>query len=153
MLIDTAKRAVTVRFRFLAFAFVVVIGLAAFLITNILQNNPMPFIIAGVFVLAAYAYIHIRKFNYLYFSFQNNQIIFRYYNLIPTTLDHHSIEFPVREFVKFEIKTCFFGLRDDIIFYRKTRAGIAKYPPVSLSLFTKDEKNAIIDLLEKLSSQ
>jgi hypothetical protein len=68
--------------------------------------------------------------------------------LQPLLYGNYSIEIPKSQFIKYEIKKKYFGLRTSIVLYQKTDKGLSKYPPVSLATLDKSEKR---DLLENLS--
>lgn len=149
MIIDTQKRALAIRFRFLVISFASLVSFTGFLISGLLQKYALVFTLIGSGLLVAYVFIHLKKFNYLYFKDEGGIILFRYYNLIPTTLSHNSIEIPKHELAGFEIRKAGLGLREDLVFRRKTKAGLASYPAVSLSTFSQEEKAAITESLNR----
>lgn len=61
-----------------------------------------------------------------------------------------TFEIPVKEYNKFEIRTYLYGLREDIILFRKIKKGIAKYPPLSLTALTRKQRNQFISMLKSI---
>lgn len=129
-------------------------GLIIFVILMIFTDLvPLPekfiYVLIGI-VLLGYLWVFMKKYEYIEYSDENNKIIFRYFKLIPTALDHRSIEIPQKFFLKYQLQKSFLGLREDIILIVKTRDGISKYPPVSLSILNDAQRQAILDSLNRI---
>jgi len=150
MNINTKDRSTKIRYRFLAIAFLTIGLLAFLLLSDFVKQREAPI---GVIILAVIIYLYYMFKRYMYFSFddESEKISIRYFNLIPTAMDHHAIEIPKRSLVNYEIKKSFFGLREEIILVQKLKNGIAKYPPISISILNDIEKRALSNSLSSLS--
>ena len=149
MKIVTKDRATSVKLRFLIFAFLTIALIAFLFLTDYVKQIEVPI---AVVVNAVFIYIYYFLKRYMYFSYNDEEgkIVLRYFNLIPSTLDHHSIEISKRNLVSFEIKNSMFNLRKELIITQKTKNGIAKYPPVSISLLNDEEKFLLSESLSEI---
>lgn len=154
MIIENKKRTLDVRKRRFLFGIllatvVVLIAYLDFFDDKIVGLTRYAFIAicVGIF-LGYYLWGLILDYNYCYFNDLGSKIVFKYYSLAPLSKQHHSIEIEKHHFQKYTVKTAFFGLRNHLILYQKASGGIAKYPPISLGLFTEEERNRIIKSLE-----
>ncbi len=147
--LNTKRRATKIRFRFLAFAFLTVALVATLIFTIDFEKHKL--VVFGVIGMAILIYVVYGLKRFMYFSYNDDsdKIIVRYFNLIPSTLDHHSIEIPKRSFVSYEVKRSRLNLRDELILVQKTKNGIAKYPPVSITILNNSEKRALKESLSK----
>ncbi|MBI4648214.1 MAG: hypothetical protein HY738_16930 [Bacteroidia bacterium] len=109
-------------------------------------------ILAGIYLLIN-IYILQLKLNYIYYCDEGTMLILRYFSLRMYSRERNSIEIPKKEFKHFELIESFFGHRKEIILFRKTAKGIAKYPPVSITSLNKTEKKQIIDSLSNFSQK
>lgn len=106
-------------------------------------------------ILIAIVYILLNLNNYLkrpYFVSYNDQgemIVLRYYPLSLFTSQKHSIEIPKKQLLKFELQTFYFGSQQMIVLYQHFRNKVAKYPPISLSAVDKQDRERIIQSLNK----
>jgi hypothetical protein len=92
-----------------------------------------------------------KGYNYIFFNPDGSKIILRYMPLQPFLYGNYSVEIPKQEFVKYEVKTSYFGLRTSIILYQKTERGLSKYRPISLASLKKSERRDMLEVLERLS--
>ena len=46
-------------------------------------------------------------------------------------------------FAKYDIVTGFFNQKDSLVLYQKTPKGVAKYPPIPLTLLNKKQKTEL----------
>jgi hypothetical protein len=87
------------------------------------------------------------NYQYVYFSDDGENIVFRYFNAGITGGKKNSVEINKKTFSGYKVEKKHFGLSQSIILYTQIRQGIAKYPPIHISALTKAEKNKIISLL------
>ena len=108
--------------------------------------------VSSVFLLLFFWYQYQMKYTYFYFSNNGKNLTFRYYSLQIIAGKPKTIEISRMNFVKYEIVTEFFDKRDSLVLYQKTPKGIAKYPPISLSLLTKRQKTELKRALFAMTS-
>ncbi len=90
-------------------------------------------------------------FNYLYISFENEMLVIKYFSVSPVSGKHKMIEIPLQSLYKYEIETSIYGLRKDLILFRRTPKGIAKYPPVSITLLSDKDLAMLQKALSEVS--
>ena len=149
MIIDTKLEASTLRktkaFVLIVYAVMVVVTVAFFRI-----QPAFKFLICGILsaiFLIFYWYQYNMKYTYFYFSNNSNNFVFKFYSLQIFFGKPRTIEFPKKNFVKYEIITGFFGKRDSLVLYQKTPKGVAKYPPISLTVLNKKQKKELMSSL------
>lgn len=145
MTIDTRKRTIRIQLLKLFFLFLLVLFLVL-LYTTKLFAKPLWGIERNHYAIAAtivyviyYSLTYIRDLHYFYFSNNSSKIIIRYYSLKPLSSEQNSLEVNKSDFYKFEISKPYGGLRSYITIYQRTNKGIAKYPPVSISILNKKD--------------
>jgi hypothetical protein len=149
---NTRYKAQNIRNYFMTATFGLIIFLALMIFTSLV---PLPekyiYIFIGIGLLG-YVWVFLKKYQYIEFSDDNGKIIFRYFKLIPTALEHRSIEIPQRFFVKYQIESSLMGMREEIVFFVKTKDGISKYPPVSLSILSESQKQDLLESLDAITA-
>lgn len=145
MIIDTQKSTIRIQLRKLVFLLLLVLFLVLLYTTNYFYE-PVLGIERNYFAIAAtilyilyYTFSYLRDINYFYFNNNSSKMIIRYYSLKPLSSEQNSLEMNKQEFQKFEIKKSFGGLRKYLIIYQRTAKGIAKYPPISISILKKKD--------------
>jgi len=108
------------------------------------------FIIIATIIYILYV-IYINFVNYCYIEYRddNSKIILRYVSVRLFSDERNSIEFEKRNFVKYNIEASFFNLKKELVFFIKTPNGIAKYPSISLTGLTKNQKKLLVNSLDK----
>ena len=145
MVIDTKSEASTLRttkmFVIIVFALLVMVT-AALLTVDIVVK----LVICGalsVLFLTFYWYQYNMKYTYFYFSNNGKNLIFKFYSMQFFFGKPRTVEVAKINFEKYEIVTDFFGKRDSLVLFQKTPKGIAKYPPISLTLLSKKQKKEL----------
>jgi hypothetical protein len=108
---------------------VIVLVALIYVVVNILLSMKAPYFIA--------------------FSDHGEMILLRYYPLNLFNSKKHSIEIPKQQFVKYELKSFFFGRHQKIILYQHFRNRVVGYPPISLSALEKDDRDRMLASLQK----
>ena len=107
----------------------IVLVAVIYVLVNILLSMKVPYFIA--------------------FSDHGEMILLRYYPLNLFNSKKHSIEIPKQQFVKYELKSFFFGRHQKIILYQHFRNRVVGYPPISLSALEKDDRDRMLASLQK----
>ncbi len=117
---------------------------------KILGINKTLLIILLIGIYFGYIIIEmIRQPFYIFFTDEGDKLIFRYFSLSIFNRMKSSIEIPKNEFEKYDISKSAYGMKEKIIFFRKTKQGIAKYPPVSITALSKQEKEKLLNTLKR----
>jgi len=96
---------------------------------------------------------YFRNSNFLSFTSINQKITLKYYSLNSIIPKHKCIEIPHKSFTKYEEKKSLGGLKHEFIFYQRTKLGIAKYPPVSVNGFDRNNINKIKFILTSILTE
>lgn len=147
MVINNKDLSTKIRFGFMIAVLVYLVLIVLSVVLHWFKSYVFILSLSGLFVLAL-IYFFIRGYNYILFNSDGTKIILRHMPLQPLLYGNYSIEIPKSQFIKYEIKKKYFGLRTSIVLYQKTDKGLSKYPPVSIATLDKSEKR---DLLENLS--
>jgi len=145
MIIDTKEEALTFRntkaFAVIAFSVLIVVTVVFSPFDQMLKN-----IIYGalsVAFLVFYWFQYQMHYTYFYFSDNSKNLVFRFYSLRFFSGKPRSIEISKTSFLKYDIETSFFNKKDSLVLYQKTDKGVAKYPPISLTLLSKKQKTEL----------
>jgi len=145
MIIDTKEEALTLR----KTKIFVVIAVSVPIIVTVFFS-PFDQIIKSVIYgalsvafLGFYWYQYQMHYTYFYFSNNSKNLVFRFYSLRFFSGKPKTIEIPKTSFFKYDIVTSFFNKKDSLLLYQKTDKGVAKYPPISLSLLSKKQKTEL----------
>ena len=145
MVIDTKTEASTLR---KTITFVIIVYTLSVLITwrfVTLDVAVKSFVygILSLFFLIFFWFQYKLKYTYFYFSNNGSNLVFKFYSLQPFFGKARTIEIPKKNFMKSNIEASFFGKRDSLILFQKTPRGVAKYPPISLTLLNKKQKKEL----------
>ena len=108
-----------------------------------------------IVILISVVYLAINWINYLkrpYFVSYNDQsemLVVRYYPVSMFTSRKHSIEIPKQQFVKYELKPFLFKSQNYLILHQNFRGKVAAYPRISLSAMEKEDREKMLQSLEK----
>jgi hypothetical protein len=157
MIIDNEKRIIKNRIRKIILALISLCLSVFFAINegNIIKGKilglttgQLAIIIASAYFIYIIIIFYLEPF-YIFYSDENNNLIFRYYSTIKINPIKQVIDIPKNEFLYCKIKTDFSGIKKKIILYRKTKHGIAKYPALCLSFLSNKEINNLLASLSK----
>jgi hypothetical protein len=73
-----------------------------------------------------------------------------YYSVASTFRTYQSVEIPINQLKDFQINTKMWGLKKELILSVASKYGIADYPPISVTLLTRNQLAQIIHLLNKI---
>jgi hypothetical protein len=90
------------------------------------------------------------NYQYIYFSDEGENIVFRYFTAGIVGGRKNSIQISKNTFSGFRIDKKMGGLIQSITLLQKFREGIAKYPPVHISALSGEEREKIIRALNQL---
>ena len=154
MIIDTKEEALTLRntkaFIVIAFSVLIIVTVVFAPLDQMIKS-----IIYGalsVAFLIFYWFQYQMHYTYFYFSNNSKNLVFRFYSLRFFSVKPKTIEIPKSSFFKYDIVTSFFNKKDSLVLYQKTNKGVAKYPPISLTLLSKKQKTELKRALFSMTS-
>jgi len=89
----------------------------------------------------------VLNYQYIFFSDEGTAIIFRYYTTGLFAGKKNSVEIEKRTFSGFTLDKRFFGLMQSVTLYQKLKEGVAKYPPIYISVLKRVDKESILKSL------
>lgn len=92
-------------------------------------------------------YPMVLNYQYVYYSDEEDTIVFRYFNAGIAGGRKNSVEINKNSFAGYKIETKYFGLMRSITLFRQLREGVAKYPPIYISNLTSEEKIKVLNSL------
>ncbi len=95
----------------------------------------------------------ILNYQYVYYSDDGNNLVFRYFFAGITGGKKNSVEINKQTFSGFTLEKKFFGLNQSIILYQQLGEGKAKYPPIYISAMNREEKNKVIRSLKSFTPE
>ncbi|WP_421920681.1 hypothetical protein [Marinifilum sp.] len=152
MTINNQNRASWIKLSYYLLIFLFLATIVLLLYLNVNKPYQIIGIMSAVFLLIIVFSFHL-NFNFLIYKEGDDKIILRYYPLHPFHDNFKSIEIPKNLLAKFEIENKTFGLKPKLSLFQITDKGIAKYPPVCLSAFSKTERKQIIQSLSRISKE
>ncbi len=146
MILENRKTAIKVRLRTFVATVVFATIISIIYTTRILNSTVLGltkhqftifFALIYIFLLL---YSYFLNLNYIYYSDNGYSIIFKYYSLRIFSNRKNSIEIPKKDFIQYDFEKKIFNLKENLVLYQRIKTGVAKYPPISISSLTKEEK-------------
>jgi len=158
MIIDNRKTTIGVQLRKLLFIILLGITIVVFYYMYIFRDGLLG--ISGshwtIGLVCAYVLYYawgiVRNYHYFFYNDMGGKLVFRYYSLAPLSKRLNSVEIPKDRFYNFEVVKKMLGLRVYVVLYQKMPQGIAKYPPISISLISRrqrEEMQASLTMFQK----
>jgi hypothetical protein len=157
MIIDNRKAAIQHKFKmFIITLFfmtlIIIVALADVFDQPVAGVSKSNWIIGLIIIyLLVNFYYYIQDLNYLHVKVQHEKLIVRYISMRILTKRKKAVEIPLQSFVKYEITNSF--LKQNLYLYQKLKNRLAKYPPVSITSLTKEEKERLRRSLDKLTAK
>jgi hypothetical protein len=117
-----------------------------------LDNTVLAIFFAVAYVLYSF-YESFRNYNYIYFNNDSDRLILRFFSTGVFTKTKNSIEIPKKEFAGYKLNSFFMRYRESIVLFRKTSKGVAKYPSVSITALSNDQRSSLLDALDRLRAE
>jgi hypothetical protein len=76
-----------------------------------------------------------------------------YYSVASTMRNYQSIEIEFSQFAGFETVRKMKGLKKELVLSVNSKYGVADFPPVSLTLLTKEERKQVLRVLQQIINQ
>jgi hypothetical protein len=158
MTFDNSKTIISLRIKLftatvILLAFIVMTYIASIIHYPLLGMNETAWTLILVALYLAYAFMPMYlNYQYIYFSDDGEAIIFRYFTAGIVGGRKNSIEIHKTSFSGYRTESRMFGLIKAIHLYQKLPEGIAKYPPLYISVLTKEERDKIFGVLNRYSA-
>ncbi len=155
MVIDTKEEASTLWRTKMFIIIIFVLSIFGTLFIPKINTEVKMLILGGLSLifLIAYWFQYKMEYSYFYFSSTYKSFVFRFYSLQNLYGKPKTIEISRSTFHKYDITTSFFNKKETLVLYQKIPKGVAKYPPISLTLLTKDQKTKLKRTLFEASNK
>ena len=145
MIIDTKEAASTLwkAKTSVIIVYAVMVFVTAYFVTIDSLFKYLIYSVLSVILLFFFWFQYQMKYTYFYFSNKSKNLVFRFYTLRIIAGKPKTIEISRNNFVNYDIISGFFNQKDSLVLYQKTPKGVAKYPPISLTLLNKKQKTEL----------
>lgn len=93
----------------------------------------------------------VLKYQYVFYSDEGNEIMFRYFTTGVVEGKKNSVEINKKTFTGFTLEKKFLGLIQSITLYQRLKDGVAKYPPIFISALNRRDKEKIVSSLNSFA--
>ncbi len=151
MIINNYRKTIIIKLRRFAIAVFIMIIIVIALMTSLFDFFENSHIYISVTLGSLYVIYYLLEYylnyHYIYFSDEGNNLVFRFYSMRIFQNLKKAIEIPKTTFAKYEIKKS--GLKTHLILFQKHKNKTIKYPPLNITLLSKNEKKSIYHSLNK----
>jgi hypothetical protein len=112
-----------------------------------MSDTAWTLILVGIYLLVAFIPMFL-NYQFIYFSDDGDNIVFRYFTSGVVGGKKNSVEIPKTTFSGYKIESRFFGLIQSITLYQKLKEGVAKYPTVYISALKREERAKVLRTLK-----
>jgi K+ transporter len=159
MIIDIKRTVIRKKLRSFYIAIAVILIIVLVLFANLFNEDAIKISKALMIVIIIAVYLlfiifnMLRDFNYIYFNDEGDKLVLRYFSLSILAQKKNSIEIPKRSFAGYKIEKSFAGLKERLILLQQLERKIAKYPAVSITSLTSEQKSDIVSSLDRFSQK
>ena len=111
----------------------------------------------AIFISAIYIIVNwinfLKRPYFVSYNDQGEKIVVRFYPVSMFTNRKNSIEIPKQHFVKYELKPFLFKTQHYLILHQNFRGKAVVYPQISLSALDKEDREKMLESLEKYTPQ
>jgi len=111
----------------------------------------------AIFISAIYIIVNwinfLKRPYFVSYNDQGEKIVVRFYPVSMFTSRKNSIEIPKKQFVKYELKPFLFKTQHYLILHQNFRNKVAAYPRISLSALENEDREKLLESLDKYSSK
>ena len=159
MTFDNSKTIISLRIKLFGATVIILAYIVLTYIAQILKypllgmsDTAWTLILLGLYF--AYALLPmVLNYQYISFSDEGENIVFRYFTSGIIGGRKNSIEINKNGFSGYKTENRFFGLIQSITLYQRFQEGVAKYPPVYLSALSEEEKSKLFRSLNQYSAR
>jgi hypothetical protein len=155
MTLDNSKKIISLRIKLFAATVIVLIFIVLTYIARMISypmlgmgDTAWTLIVITIYLIYAFMPM-ILNYQYLFYSDDDETLIFRYFTSGLVGGRKNSVVIEKRSFSGYKIESKFFGLIRSIILFQRLPEGVAKYPPIYISALSKEETDKVIVSLKK----
>jgi hypothetical protein len=153
MKFDNSKTVISIRIRLFAVTVLLIAYLILVYFAHILKfpvfglsETVVTSILIGLYIFFA-AYPMVLDYQFIIYSDDDDKLIFRYFTSGIAGGKKNSVEIKKSDFAGYRIDKKLFGLKKSITLFRQLPQGVAKYPPIHISILSRKERRRILNSL------
>jgi hypothetical protein len=116
-----------------------------------MSDNTWTLILVALYFSVAFLPMFL-SYQYIYFSDEGENIIFRYFTSGIVGGKKNSVEINKRTFSGYKTESKLFGLILSISLFQKINKGTATYPPIFISALNREQRKKVLRSLDLYSS-
>lgn len=124
--------------------------LSAVAITCVAITEYVFLIVVSIISILYIIFLNIIRPSFFEILVTDKLLQINYYSVASTFRSYQSVEIPIHELADFSLTKKFSGLKSTLTLSVKSKYGIADYPPISLSLLSKNEKGQVVLVLNEI---
>ncbi len=155
MTFNNSKTIISLRIRLFAATVLLLIYIVLAYVAKLIKfpvlgmnDTAWTLILVGCYFIIAFLPMFL-SYQYIFFSDDGDSIVIRYFFSGMVGGRKNSVEISKKTFSTYKIDSKFFGLKQSIILYQRYREGIAKYPPIYISVLKREEKAKLLRCLDQ----
>jgi hypothetical protein len=153
MTLDNSRTIISIRIRL----FVMTILLIAYIIMTYfakvihfpvlgMGDKTCSLILVGIYFVLAF-YPMVLSYQFISYSDEGDKIVFKYFMAGIAGGKKNSVEISKATFAGYRKETEFFGLIKSVILFQQLPEGVAKYPPIYISILSAKERAKVLNSL------
>jgi hypothetical protein len=111
-----------------------------------MSDTLLTLILVGAYLIYA-IYPMLLNYQYISYSDEEDKIVFRYFNAGIIGGKKNSVEIRKADFAGYRRDKKLFGLIQSITLFHQLPQGVAKYPPIHISILSGKEKASVLNSL------
>lgn len=158
MTFNNSRQIIRMRIRFfiatvILLAYIVLVyiaGIIKFPILGMEDSTALTLVLIGFYLVLVF-YPMALNYQYISYSDEDDKVIFRYFTAGFIGGSKNSVEIKKSDFAGYRVEKKLFGLIQSITLYHQLPQGIAKYPPIHISILSSKERAKILNSLYRLT--
>jgi hypothetical protein len=157
MTLDNSKTIISIRIRLFAATVIFLVFIVLTYVAKLikyplfgLSDTAWTLIFTACYLIIVFLPMYL-SYQFIYFSDDDEKIIFRYFNAGLVGGRKNSVEIYKKTFSGYQVNKKFFGLIQSITLFQRLKEGVAKYPPIYISALTREEKSKVFRSLNVYS--
>jgi hypothetical protein len=153
MKIDNSRTIISVRIRLftgtvILIAYLIVVYFAQILKFPVLgmSETVLTTILICIYLIFA-AYPVVLDYQYINYSDEGDKLVFRYFTSGIAGGRKNSVEINKADFAGYRVDKKLFGLKKSITLFRQLPQGVAKYPPIHITILSRKERARLLNSL------
>jgi hypothetical protein len=153
MTFDNSRTIISMRIRLFAATVLLIAYLIVVYFAHIikfplfgLSETVLTTILIGLYILYV-IYPMVLDYQFISYSDEGDKLVFRYFTSGIAGGKKNAVEIFKGDFAGYRIDNRFFGLKKSITLFRQLPQGVAKYPPIHISILSRKERARLLNSL------